>query len=1127
MSISQKTLQHPVLTLIVFVLLGVMGLFTLQNVAISLFPDVDMPRIMVSTTYTNAGPESVESTVTKVLESSLVSVSGLKEMTSTSSEGSSRISLEFNYGTDLDVVTNDVRDKLDRVSDNLPDDASSPSIFKMDSDSMPIMRIAVRGNRSDDDLKQIADDNIVDVLEQAAGVAEASSSGGRDKIVRVELSQNRLQAYDLTLTDVYSALSKENLELGGGKISEGKKNYIIRTTGQYPDVPEINNTVIETVNGYDVKLSDIGRAFMGYEDKSSEVYINGEPGVYVAVTKQSGKNSVTVANAVYKKINEIQETLPSDVSLEIISDDTTSIRDTINTLVTSAYQGLLLAIVILFIFLQNFKSTIIIGISIPLSIIITLLCMNFAGITLNMMTLTGLILGVGMIVDASIVMIENIHVYRTRGAKPKVAAVLGSQEMMMSVISGNLTTICVFVPFLFFINDLEMMGQMFKGIIFTVVIALISSLFVAIFLVPVLAGVFLPLTNRKEHPVHNLFLKKLYDTLEAGMNKITAVYRRILKAALDNRAVTTIIVVSALVVAVAFIPTMRINMMPSGQDDSVTLNVTMPTGTKLSETTAVLKQFEKIVQNEIKGYTYLITSIGTGSRGYGTSATYKGSISIRLPDAADQIDNSDTIKQKLRAHFNDFADAEFDFDAGRAGQMTGDDLDIAIRSSDLDAALDVASKVKTVMENIPDIGEVSVDTEKGLPQVEIVIDRQRAYSFGVDVETVAKEINYAIDGVTSTTYRENGDDYDVDVMYQPSDRAKMADLENIYVQGSDGMVSVANFAQVRKGLGPVTIGRDNQARIVNVTANIISETNANVVEGEIKKGIANSFVVPDGVTVSYEGSWKDIQDQSHVYLLIIAMAIILVFGVMAATYESFKAPLINLTTIPFLIIGVVFLYKIIGQPLSMMSMVGLIMLVGIVVNNGIILVDYTNLLVDRGMKKKEACLEAGVSRLRPVLMTTLTTILGMLPMSFATEGSAAMVQPISLAVIGGLTSSTFITLLFIPVLYSLVMHEKKSAAGTLRIDVKPELPEESSGETAAEKKRLRDRIEQKDVIAAANDAEEKENGEKAVRRAEKAAEKAERAALRAQKSAEKASKKAKKVQKALKNDAGGGEKDDV
>ena len=1028
MSIARKNLEHPVLVLIVFALLAAVGLFTLKNVALGLFPDIDSPYVMVSATYANAGPESVEKTVTEILEGALISVNGLKNLYSTSTESGSSIQLEFNYGIDIESAVNDIRDKLGRVQRQLPDDVNSPTIFRFNGDSKPIMRIAVRGNRSLSDIKEIAEDTISDIFEQADGVAEASVMGGKTKIVRIELDQNRLAAYGFTVSQVSSALAKQNLDLGGGKLNEGQKDYVVRTTGEFKSLEEINNTLIQTVNGYDVKLSDIGNAFWGFQDITRDVFINGEHGVYITITKQTDANSVTVSNNVHEKIEELKETLPSDIKLEIISDDTDAIRETINTLVDSAWQGLLLAVIVLFIFLQNVKSTIIIAISIPLSLLITLLSMSFAGITLNMMTLTGLILGVGMIVDASIVMIDNIYSYRSRGAKPKISAILGSQEMIVSVISGNLTTICVFVPFLLYMKDLGMMGQMFKGIIFTIVIALCSSLLVAIFLVPVLAGKFLPLTNRKEKPVKSRIMKSFYGLCTKVLDAITKFYSRVLKKALEYRAVTIIIAVCLLVIAISLLPTLGMNMMPQGNDDSVTLSITLPIGTPLDDTRDVSLAMEQIVRKEIPSFEKLITTVGGGGR---NANTYKSSIQITLnKDSGSAVE----VQNKLRKYFTQFPGAKFSFGAGTRGQMMGSDIDIALRSDDLDEALSVADKIVSVMEDISALGDITIDTEEGLPQVEIEIDRERAYSFGVDVSTVAKEINYAVNGVTSTTYRQAGKDYDVTVMYQPSDRENIIDLETMYVSGTGGKVSLSNFATLKKGLGPVSIKRENQRRIVHITASILTSDNANLVEDAIKEGIANTFIVPDNVSVSYEGSWQDTNEQMKLYSGILIMAILLVFGVMAATYESFKAPLINLATIPFLLIGVVFLYKIIGQPLSIMAMVGLIMLVGIVVNNGIILVDYTNLLRNRNIPMMEACFQAGVSRLRPVLMTTLTTILGMIPMCFASEGQSAMVQPIGIAVVGGLTSSTFVTLLVIPVLYSLVMKDEKKLKSRIKVE---------------------------------------------------------------------------------------------
>ncbi|MDA3900179.1 MAG: efflux RND transporter permease subunit [Spirochaetes bacterium] len=1022
MSLSKRIVERPVLTVVAFALLAILGLFTLKSVSIDLFPSIDFPMIVVSTQYENAGPESVEKSVTEILESSLVSVSNLKEMTSHSSEGASVIMLEFEYGTNLNEASNNIRDRIDRVKSHLPDDITNPSINKMDADSMPIMRIAVRGSRSSEDLREIAEDNIESKLEQAVGVAQATTSGGRDKIVRVELSQNRLEAYDFTLTEVALGLGSQNLELGGGKIVEASRSYLVRTVGEYKSIDEIANTVVGIKNGYSVKLSDIGNCFSGYEDKSSAVYINGEPGVYIGIIKQSGANSVNAADAVYKKIEEIQKLLPSDVSLVVISDDTEQIRDTIDTLLRSAYQGALLAMLILFLFLRSFKSTVVIGISIPLSIVITLLAMNFAGITLNMMTMTGLILGVGMIVDASIVILENIFTYRERGAKPVVAATLGSHEVVMSVVSGNLTTICVFFPLFFFKSDLGIFGMLFQDMIYTVGIALLSSLLVAVFLVPVLASRFFPVSNRSENPVKNIFLIKLYSFIEKKLQDLTSWYRSVLIVALNHRKKTVFIVLGVLLVTLCFLPFMRINPIPSMSDDSVTVNLEMPLGTPLEDTESVIRQLEKFITSDIRGIKNLTVNVGLGMGNPMTStdATYIGSITIQLPKSKNQIDTSEIIKEKIRAHFGDFPMAKLTFEQGMSQQMMGigSDIDIALRSDDFNAALETAKKIQQVMKMIPEISESTIDMNDGLPQVEIEIDRERAYSFGVNIATIAKEINASIDGTDATIFRRGGKEYNVVVMFRPQDRVKVSDLESIFVSSSSGLrVPLSNFARAKKGVGPVTINRENQTRIVHLTASIVTKENANIIEKKIQTAIDKNMVIPDGVSVNFEGSWKEMLETLGVFVSIVVLAIILVYGVMAGTYESFKDPLINLLTIPLLLIGVIIIHVLTGQALSIISAIGIVMLVGIVVNNGIILVDYTNLLVNRGMPLKRACLEAGTSRLRPVLMTTLTTIFGMVPMCFASSGNAALIQPIGLCVVGGLTSSSAVTLLIIPVMY--------------------------------------------------------------------------------------------------------------
>ncbi|MCR5045456.1 MAG: efflux RND transporter permease subunit [Treponema sp.] len=1046
MNISRKTLSNPVLIVVIFSLIALTGLFTFSNLEVNLMPNMTEPVIIVSARYENAGPQSVESAVTQVLEEELSSLSNLKKMTSLSSEGNSTITLMYNYGVNLDAATNEVRDKIENVKETLPKKVKT-SVFKMNLNDFPVMDIAVHGNRSDNELKFIADKTIKRVLAQANGVSQASVYGGRSPCVCVELSQNRLAAYKLSVSDVSAKLAAENLDLGGGKITENTWSYVLRTRGEYASVKEIGDTVISTVNGSAIYLSDLGRVYMGYKDASDEVFINGQPGVYISIKKQSGANSVKVADALYEKIEEVKQSLPSDIKLEIISDDSVEIRDTLKILYSSAWQGILLAILILFIFLKSFKSTFIISISIPFSIIITLLTMNFFHITLNVMTLTGLILGIGMVVDASIVMIDNIYSYRMRGTKAKVAAILGTQEMISSVVSGNLTTIVVFVPFLLFMKDLGFIGLMAKDMIYTIVIAIVSSLFVAIFLVPVLAGHYMPLTNRSEKPVKNKTLVFLYGLFEKVFDEIQNVYKKILSAALSHKAMTVIISFGLFIASFALVPFLYIELMPESEGQSITMNITLPTGTSLEKTTEIVHQFESFVQDEVKGFKTILASTGVSGGMEDSYASNLGSLSVFLPSPKEQIDTSSAIKEKLEKHFKDFPGIQFNFASDSMENMAGSDIDILVKGNDIENARAASEQIMTLIQKMPDLRNVKMDMKNGLPQLEIEIDRKRAYSFGVSVEAAANEINGSVAGVSATKYRQSGNEYDVIISYQKKDKSSIPDLEKIMAQGKDGLVSLSNFASVKKNYGPVSINHENKARAIHITAGIRGNANAPDVEAAIKKAIRENCVFTGDVNVSFEGSWKNMKKQAVLFSKIIVLAVLLVFGVMAGMYGSFKKPFINLFTIPFMIIGVLLIYFLKGQTVSIMTMVGLVMLVGIVVNNGIVLVDYTGLLVARGLETGKACLEAGTSRLRPVLMTTLTTILGMLPMSFTSQGSSSLVQPIGLCVVGGLVSSTFVTLILIPVLYAIMCKgEEKFSAETEKGD--------SKNSCSSEKKKL-------------------------------------------------------------------------
>jgi HAE1 family hydrophobic/amphiphilic exporter-1 len=1031
MSIAEKVVGRPVLGLVVFGLIAIVSLYLVSDVAIDMFPEINMPIITVNTSYSGAGPETVEKSVTRLLESALVNISGLTNMGSTSREGSSTISLEFDYGTDLDAKTNDIRDRIDRVRGRLPGEADSPQVMQFDANAMPILRIAIKGNnRTRDELRSLAEELIQDRLEQIDGVASTTVMGGRSKIVKVEVSQNRLEALGLTITGIARVLATQNLELGAGVIEDNARNYSIRTTGEFTSIAAIADTVIARRNDVDIRLVDIGNIGFDFETENSTVFINGESGVYVSVTKQSGTNSAAVAEKVYERLDEIKSTLPGDISLEITLDNTTMIRDMIDELINSALLGALLAMAVLFLFLRNIKSTVIVGISIPFSILVTLLVMSMADITLNMLTMTGLILGVGMIVDSSIVILENIYKYRERGTKPGIAAILGSHEVMSSIVSSTLTTLCVFVPIFLFKNQLGMQGELLQGMIITVGIALISSLAIAIFLIPILASKYLVLNTRVQAPLKNPVLRKIDAAIEAGLNGISRRYRKLLGIAVNHRFTALIIVAAAFTGSVLCLPKMGLIMMPSMNEDSVSLNVALPLGTTYEDTRAVMLQVQQFAIDEIRGAKNIIVNVGSSGRGVNSRSTNAGELSVTVDMNNPLADTSEMVLAKLRAHFDDFPSAAMSFGQSMSRLLAGgSDIDLALKIDAIDAGFKVANEIVDIIkQEVPELGEITIDLDEGLPQVEVVIDRKRAYNLGLSVTGIANEITASMNGVTATSFRYDGDEYNVVIQLREEDRSKLPDLERIFVSSSTGgLVPLSNFASLEKSSGPVNIKRENQSRVIHITGNLVSQgakSRAGQIEEKIRRILDEQYILPEGMSLSYDGQWAELQDTLKTYILIFTLAVLLVFGVMAAQYESFKDPLINLCTIPLMLIGVVFVYLIMRQNLSALTMIGVVMLSGIVVNNGIILVDYTNLLVGRGIPVQQAIVEGGASRLRPVLMTTLTTVLGLIPMAFFPGGSSMLIQPIGLTVIGGLASSTLITLFFIPVIYS-YLHEQR------------------------------------------------------------------------------------------------------
>ena len=1033
MNITETVVNRPVAVSIVFALLIGLAAFLVPSIPVEMFPDMEMPAILVITSYPGAGPEDVEKNVTEMLEQQLSNVSDLKEISSTSSEGSSMIMLEFDFSKDLDAATNDVRDKLELASNKIPDDANSPIIFKMSSDMMPVMTLAVEGSQSQNELRKIAEDTIQPLVERIGGVATVSVKGGQQEIVRIDVSQNRLEAYNLTLSRVSSSLAAQNYQLGSGSIEEKGTDFLIRTDAEFNSLKDIENVIITNIAGGPdssskvIRLKDVAEVSLAYEDEENRVYINGLTGITLSVQKESDANSIDVSDKIQDEIKSINKALPAGMEVLVLSDSSSSIRSVMNQTYNSLFQGILLAMVVLFFFLRTWSSTLIIALSIPISIFVTILFMYFMGLSLNLMTLTGIILGLGMVVDNSIVILENIFRYRERGTRLKASAILGNREMVKSITASTLTTICVFIPMVLFADNIGMFGQIFKSLSWTIIIAMSVSLIVAITLVPTLSANYLKIRTRTQKPLKNKALKKLDNAFEAGFNALDNGYKKLLAALMNHKKKTLLFIFLLFVLTMLQIPKMGMVLTPSMSEDSFTVSMELPTGTALDETEQQVRQLIENIEYEMGGhYENMVVTIGESGMLGGSVESNKASVEVKLPDYQNQTMTADEMKALVRTWFNDFPAATLEFSGKGPGMGNSNPVDLVIQSDNLDQAISFSDDLVELMKaNLPEVQDLSMDMDKGLPQIELVIDRDRAYSLGLDMYTVANEVSASIQGKTATRYRVDGEELDVQVILREEDKSSIPDLNKIFVVNNSGTrIAVSNVAHLERSTGPVAISRENEQRTIHILGGLNKGYSSTEAQADINTLLADQVVVPDGVTISMGGDFEDIAEQGKELAIVLVIAMILVFGVMAAQFESLKDPFIIFMTIPLMLIGVVLLYLITGSSFSIMSAVGLVVLVGLVVNNGIVMVDYTKMLLKRGENLVEACVNAAGNRLKPILMTTFTTILGMYPLAFMGGAGTEQVQPIAQTIIGGLLVSSLMTLFVTPLLFALMNRRK-------------------------------------------------------------------------------------------------------
>ncbi|EEF56489.1 efflux RND transporter permease subunit [Borreliella burgdorferi] len=1024
----KRIVGKPITMLILFSLLLMISLYTFSRLKVDLLPGIDIPQISIHTVYPGASPREVEESVSRVLESGLSSVKNLKNIYSVSSKESSTVSLEFYHGTDLDLVLNEIRDALELVKSSLPSKSQTPRIFRYNLKNIPVMEIVINSVRPVSELKRYADEIIKPGLERLDGVAIVTVNGGSKKRVLIEVSQNRLESYGLSLSRISSIIASQNLELSAGNILENNLEYLVEVSGKFKSIEEIGNVVIAykipdissgiNLSPIEIKLKDIANIKTDFEDLSEYVEYNGLPSISLSVQKRSDANSIAVSNVVMNEIEKLKLSMPKDMKLEIASDSTDFIKASISTVVNSAYFGAMLAIFVIFFFLRSFRATIIIGISIPIAIVLTFCLMYFVNISLNIMSLAGLALGIGMVVDCSIVVIDNIYKYRQKGAKLISSSILGAQEMMLPITSSTFTSICVFGPFLIFKSELGVYGDFFKDFTFTIVISLGVSLLVAIFLVPVLSSHYVGLYTSFQKNIKNAFVRKIDAFFASIYYFLEFLYINLLNIVLNHKLIFGLIVFFSFIGSLLLGLLLDVTTFTRGKENSITINLNFPHKTNLEYAKFYSNRFLEIVKSEAKGYKSIIATLRADRITFNVLFPLKEELRDNLTQSVDY----DSIKYKIMNRIGNLY-PEFNIEPSISGNALGggDSIKIKISANDFEYIKDYGKILASMLKKeIPELVNPRLSISDFQLQIGVEIDRALVYNYGIDMNTILNELKANINGVVAGQYVEKGLNYDIVLKLDRMDVKNLKDLEKIFITNSSGVKipfsSIATFEKTNKA---ESIYRENQALTIYLNAGISPDDNLTQVTAKVVDFINNKVPHKEGITLKVEGEYNEFSNIMNQFKIIIMMAIIVVFGIMASQFESFLKPFIIIFTIPLTAIGVVLIHFLAGEKLSIFAAIGMLMLVGVVVNTGIVLVDYTGLLIKRGFGLREAIIESCRSRLRPILMSSLTSIIGLIPMAFSSGSGNELLKPIAFTFIGGMTASTFLTLFFIPMLFEI------------------------------------------------------------------------------------------------------------
>ncbi len=1019
MNLSTLSVKRPVTVVMITLIVVIMGVVSLTRLPIDLLPEIEIPVVAVVTSYNGAGPREIEELITKPLENVISTVNNIKSVTSTSSEGNSIIIAQFTFGTDMNFASLDVRERIDLIKGMLPSGITAPMILKVDPNSMPIMQVAVAGDEDLATLQSFGEDIVKSRLERLEGVASVNVSGGQEYQVEIVTNHNKMMGYGVTMDQLTQLLRAENLNLPGGEITRGQQRLSIRTLGEFTDLEDIKQLMIPLSTGGSVPLEELADIQLNYKEINAYSRVNGQRSINVSIQKQSGTNTVIVANQVNEEIEKIQLKYPN-MEISVMMDQSEYIQQSINNVMRNALIGGLLAIVILYLFLRNVRTTLIIGTAIPISVIATFILIYFNGITLNLMTLGGLALGVGMLVDNAIVVLENIYRFRQEGFSRKEAAIKGANEVAMAVVASTLTTVAVFLPIVF-VEGIT--STIFKQLALTVSLSLGASLMVSLTLIPMLASKLLKVEEKKEQKRRGIYwmMDAIYNAFDGLFKSFEEGYKKILKKALSFRKTTIMIGVLVFILSMTSIVKIGAEFFPQMDEGQLTIKVSLPLGATLTSSNEVVREVEELLQDidEIVGVASTIGS--SGNNFVGSASINRGTITVSLKPIRERKRSTGEVVNEVREKIKDIPGAEISVEAvSNTMSFSGGSapISISIKGDDLQQLKAIGNDFVEIIKGVEGTEEVKNSLNEGIPELQIQLNRNYTSQYGLTAGQIASSIRGMISGQVATRYKMDGSEIDVIVKGDPLYKEGIARLNELSIASPLGLnVPLNQIAELTIQQGPASISRVDQVRVISVTSDISDRDLRSVVKDIEEK--LTEYQLPVGYSYIIGGENQEMVKAFSDLSLALLLAVVFVYMILASQFESLLHPFTIMLSVPLAFAGGVLGLFLTGRSLSVPAFIGVIMLAGIVVNNAIVLVDYINTRRNAGEERWEAILNAGPIRLRPILMTTLTTVLGLLPLALGIGEGAEAQAPMATVVIGGLLLSTLLTLVFIPVMYTI------------------------------------------------------------------------------------------------------------